>query len=98
MDEEKVCFYCEEPIQGEDYRVLGDDKIVCKSCFEPVCYEISVTIDASGTITAISRLTASMLLSEGCTSSDWRPYRIDSKDYSFWAEDLIEENFEFEDE
>ncbi len=214
MDEEKVCSCCEEPIQGENYRALGDDEIVCNSCFEkeckqcsicenyyladnmftlddeketlvceecydnetaecamceghfladdmtywgdvqicpdcleeqcpsfdekeveeetqkayddfcskyigkhvmdqepgeknlsitagdeaPVCYEISVIIDEAGTITAISRLTASMLLSEGCTSSDWRPYRIDSDDYSFWAEDLMEENFEFDDE
>lgn len=61
----------------------------------PTCYTISVTIDESGSITAISRLTASMMLSEGYTSSDWRPYRIDSSDYDFWAKDLLEDNLEF---
>ncbi len=214
MDEEKVCSYCEEPIEEEDYKVLGDDSIVCNSCFEeeckqcsickkyyladnmftlddkkeslvcedcyenereecamcgghflsdemtfwgdaricsacldeqcpafdekeveamtqdaynefcqkyigkhvvdqepgeialditvgdeaPICYSISVTLDKSGIITKISRLTASMLLSEGCRSSDWRPYRIDSSDYDFWAADLLEDNLEFEED
>ncbi len=214
MGKEKVCSYCDEPIKGKNYKVLGDDSIVCNSCFEesckqccvcekyylednmmtlddeeetlvceecydeeveecamcgshflsddmtywgdaricpdcleeqcpsfdeneveestkeayndfckkyigkhvqdqepgeldlnvtvgdeaPICYSITVTIDDQGVISEISRLTASMLLSEGCTSSDWRPYRIDSEDYGSWAVDLLEENLDFEED
>lgn len=214
MDEERVCSWCDEPIDGDDYHILGDESIVCNSCFEeeckqcaiceqyfladnmqsldddeetlvcegcyeysteecaicggrfleddmtywgdaricsgcledmcpsfdkeknetdtqeaydefcakfvgkrvlnqkpgtitldetagdeaPICYSISVTIDEKGSITKISRLTASMLISEGERSSDWRPYPISCKDYGFWAEDLLNDNLEFADE
>ncbi len=214
MDEEKICSYCEQPIEGDEFKTLGDESIVCNECFEeackqcavcdeyyiedsmkalddddgtlvcedcyeyraeecgicgghfleddmtfwgdiricpsclddrcpsfdeekveeetqeaydafcakyvgkrvldqetgeiefdetvgdeaPTCYSISVTIDENGVITEISRLTASMLLSEGERSSDWRPYPISSSDYRFWAEDLLEDNLEFADD
>ena len=64
----------------------------------PISYSISVTIDEKGIITDISRLTASMMLSESLQNSDWRPYPINCSDYDFWAEDLLEDNLEFADE
>ena len=62
----------------------------------PTCYSISVTIDDEGHITEISRLKASMLLSDWERGSDWRDYRITSRDYDYWAEDLLTDNLEFE--
>ncbi len=214
MDEEKICSYCEQPIEGDNFKTLGDESIVCNECFEEYCkkcavcekyftedsmqtlddddetlvcencyedsteecamcgsrfleddmtywgdvricprclddqcpsfdedknqeqtqeaydafcakyigkrvvdqeageiememtvgdeaptsYSISVTVDENGIITEVSRLTASMMLSESYQNSDWRPYPIDSSDYDFWAEDLLEDNLEFADE
>ena len=57
----------------------------------PCRYYLSVTLDEKGVITDISRLTAKMLLSESLSSSDWRPYRIDDRDYTLFAEDMLEE-------
>ena len=214
MEEEKICSLCEEPIEDEEYKELGDGSIVCNACFEeeckqcevcknyysesdmqvledgketlvcadcyesnteecamcggrfleddmtnwgdvcicpgcleeqcpsfvqeevekdtqeaydafckkyvgkrvvdqapgniefdttvgdesPICYSISVTIDENGIISEISRLEASMMLSDWERGSDWRPYPIRSEDYDFWAGDLLDDNLEFDEE
>ncbi len=56
-----------------------------------VDYSLSVTVDENGIITDISRLSAEMLLSEGVKSSNWRPYAIDSDDYEYVVDNLMEE-------
>ncbi len=63
----------------------------------PYRYEISVTLDAEGKITDISRLIGCMLLSESERSSDWEPVAIDDEDYEDIAEYMLEE-LELEDE
>lgn len=44
-------------------------------------YELTVTVDDEGCIADVSRIQAEILLSEGITSSDRRPYAVDDSDY-----------------
>ena len=65
----------------------------------PCSYEMSVTLDEEGRIIDISRLSGSMLMSEGERSSDWRPLAIDNDDYEWIAESMLEDlDLEDEDE
>ena len=58
-------------------------------------YEMTVTVDEACRITDVSRLHAEMLLSEGMTSSDRRPYAVDDSDYDA-AGDEIEEQLQLD--
>lgn len=62
-----------------------------------VTYSMEVTFDEDGVITDVSRLSAVVLLSEGCTSSDRRPYEIDEDDYEWVADDMFDNNVDFAD-
>ena len=42
MDEEKICACCEQPIEGDEFEVLGDESIVCNECFEEACKQCAV--------------------------------------------------------
>ena len=63
-----------------------------------ICYNISVIIDSDGIITDVSPLTAEILLSEGTTSSEWEPYPIDSDDYDWLADEILQDGICFVDE
>ncbi len=72
-------------IEGENYLTYEDSS-------EPaISYEFFVTVDGDGIITDVTRLSAQMLLSEGATSSEWRPYPIDECDYSDIADEVLED-------
>ncbi|MGN1021196.1 MAG: hypothetical protein ACI4O7_12585 [Aristaeellaceae bacterium] len=51
-------------------------------------YEMTVTIDDDCRIADLSPIQAEMLLSEGFTSSDWRPYAVCDDDYDDAAEEI----------
>lgn len=56
----------------------------------PMRYEISVALDEEGRITDVSRLSASMMLSESLQSADWRPYPIDNDDYEWIVDSMMD--------
>ena len=58
-------------------------------------YELTVTVDEEGRIADVSRIQAEILLSEGITSSDRRPYAVDDSDYDA-AGDEIEEQLQLD--
>ena len=64
---------------------------------QPVTYDFTVTVE-NGHIKDISRLTATLLLSESYTSHEDRPYPIDPFDYESIAEDMLDEHVLEEDE
>lgn len=61
------------------------------ACDSNTDYRITVTLDDDGFITDVSRLSAEMLLAESERSSEWHPYEIDSDDYEWVVDDLMEE-------
>lgn len=58
-------------------------------------YELTVTVDDEGRIADVSRIQAEILLAEGITSSDRRPYAVDDSDYDT-AGDEIEEQLQLD--
>ena len=61
-----------------------------------VRYSLPVTFDKNGVITDIARLTARMILSEGITSSDTRPYAVDEEDYGWRVDAMFDDEAELE--
>jgi hypothetical protein len=101
FDEEEVKKATSEAFEEFRNRVIGkktaglmegENSLTYDDESEPaISYELFVTVDSAGIITDVTRLSAQMLLCEGTTSSDWRPYPIDECDYSDIADEMLED-------